>query len=113
VRVWSINLISSEMNMSGHGNVEWATVDPRNLPASTRWTPCEIVLQWFQGDRRRHRIARAMESEALASIVDQTNWNGTGLRFCATIHHEGKDKLIFAVVQDDGRTFASLDRGLS
>ena len=98
--------------MSGPANFEWTTVDPRNLPASMRWTPCEIVLQWFQGDGRRYRVARAMESEALGSIVDQTTWNGTGLRFCATLHHEGEDKLIFAVVQDDGCVFASVHRGM-
>jgi len=107
-----MDLTSSETTMSGPANFEWTTVDPRNLPASMRWTPCEIVLQWFQNDGRRYRVARAMESEALGSIVDQTNWNGTGLRFCATLHHEGEDKLIFAVVQDDGCVFTSVHRGM-
>ena len=84
----------------------WSQMEVSDAASQLTWTPCDVVTKWFEPDPISLRLLREMEADAMAAMIDQTRWNGAGARFCAIIPDNGQQRLLFAVIQEDGQTFS-------
>ena len=84
----------------------WSRIDPRTVSPEVEWTPCEVVVKWFESNPTSRRLALELEANAMKAMIEQTRWNGTGQRFCTTVQDDGVQKILFAVVQENGQTHA-------
>jgi len=93
---------------TGSRSTRWHCLNLDGVPDTLALTPRETVLGWYAADANRHRIVREAESEAMAVLVEETQWNGAGCRYCSSVVIEGQEVPVVAVVQDDGQLFAAV-----
>ena len=84
----------------------WLPLEMSSVASQLKWTPCDVVRKWFETDQDSSQMLREMEADAMAAMIDQTQWNGAGARFCAILPVNGQQRLAFAVIQEDGQAFS-------
>lgn len=79
----------------------WSPVEVVSIPSQLRWTARDVVMKWFEADSLSLHALQEIEADAMSAMIDQTRWNGSGGRFCAILSVNGRQRLLFAAVQED------------